>query len=214
MVLRRTSKEDMLNAELKAFSKKGYASAHVSDIIKQAGVARGTFYLYFESKRDAFEKVLAHILSKVEGIAPKGEINNYFPSPEALYDRICSTFNKFFSVFKQNSTFARIVFTEATGLDKGFDKQLENHYNIHRKNIRQYLEGVRNSGMARDFDIDITVEAIIGMVERCARTFLSKKNSIHPETLAQRITDFEFQAVCSVPLSELDRDAIGNNGKF
>ena len=202
----------MLNAALKAFSRKGYASAHVSDIIEEAGVARGTFYLYFESKRDAFEKVLAHILSKIENIAPRNKTDNYFPFPEALYTRIYSTFVKFFSVFKENSAFARIVFTEATGLDKGFDRQLEDHYDQHRKNINRYLEGIRNSGIARDFDIDITVEAIIGMVERCARTFLSEKNSMDPEVLARRTADFEFQAVCSVPLSELDMKRLNSQG--
>jgi len=204
----------MLSAALRAFSHKGYASAHVSDIIKGAGVARGTFYLYFESKRDAFEKVLAHILSKIENIAPRDRTDNYFPSPEALYVRIYTTFVKFFSVFRENSAFARIVFTEATGLDKGFDRQLEDHYNLHRQNIRRYLEGVRNSGIAYNFDLDITVEAIIGMVERCARTFLSEKNSMDPEVLAKRIADFEFQAVCSIPLSDLDQDAIENNEKY
>ena len=57
VVRRKTSENKMLTAATRVFSSKGYASSSVSDIIKEAEVARGTFYLYFESKRAAFEKV-------------------------------------------------------------------------------------------------------------------------------------------------------------
>lgn len=36
------------------FAEKGYAGAIVDDIVARAGVARGTFYLYFKDKRDVF----------------------------------------------------------------------------------------------------------------------------------------------------------------
>ena len=41
-----------MEAALSAFGKKGYHDTQVSDIIAQAKVARGTFYLYFDGKRE------------------------------------------------------------------------------------------------------------------------------------------------------------------
>lgn len=41
---------DILAAAVKVFASKGVSNATVSDIASAAGVAKGTFYLYFESK--------------------------------------------------------------------------------------------------------------------------------------------------------------------
>ena len=46
-------KDKILAAARAVFDEKGYESATVSDIVRRAGVAQGTFYLYFASKRDA-----------------------------------------------------------------------------------------------------------------------------------------------------------------
>ncbi|MCH8849834.1 MAG: TetR/AcrR family transcriptional regulator [Chloroflexi bacterium] len=45
-------KEQILAAARAVFDEKGYESATISDVVRRAGVAQGTFYLYFASKRD------------------------------------------------------------------------------------------------------------------------------------------------------------------
>ena len=45
-------RQQILSAARSVFDEKGYESATVSDIVKTAGVAQGTFYLYFDSKKD------------------------------------------------------------------------------------------------------------------------------------------------------------------
>ena len=44
------TKTKLVYAALAVFKKKGLEQTKVSDIVKQAGVAQGTFYLYFPSK--------------------------------------------------------------------------------------------------------------------------------------------------------------------
>lgn len=43
-------RERILSAAMKVFARKGFASARVSDVAREAGVADGTIYLYFASK--------------------------------------------------------------------------------------------------------------------------------------------------------------------
>jgi AcrR family transcriptional regulator len=43
-------RRDLLDAAVHAFTQKGVGGATVADITRQAGVAKGTFYLYFDSK--------------------------------------------------------------------------------------------------------------------------------------------------------------------
>jgi len=47
----RQRRDQILKAARTVFDEKGYESATVSDIVRRAGVAQGTFYLYFESKK-------------------------------------------------------------------------------------------------------------------------------------------------------------------
>ena len=44
-------REQILQAARDVFKEKGYEAATVSQIVRRAGVAQGTFYLYFESKK-------------------------------------------------------------------------------------------------------------------------------------------------------------------
>ena len=43
------------------FARKGYHRTNVADIISRARIARGTFYLYFENKKDLFEELLEQV---------------------------------------------------------------------------------------------------------------------------------------------------------
>lgn len=44
-------KEAVLKAAVKIFSEKGYSAATTSEIAKEAGVAEGTIFRYFKTKK-------------------------------------------------------------------------------------------------------------------------------------------------------------------
>jgi AcrR family transcriptional regulator len=50
---REARRAQLVSAAATAFAERGVGSATVGDIVKAAGVAQGTFYLYFDSKDDA-----------------------------------------------------------------------------------------------------------------------------------------------------------------
>ena len=47
------------------FARKGYHRTNVADIIARARIARGTFYLYFQNKKDLFEELLEQVVSEL-----------------------------------------------------------------------------------------------------------------------------------------------------
>ncbi len=57
--------EQILNAALEIFSQHGYGAATVPEIAERAGVAIGTIYIYYASKRDLFIAVLRKIIFTV-----------------------------------------------------------------------------------------------------------------------------------------------------
>jgi len=56
--LRESRRAAVLAVARKIFSQKGYHATSINDLIEAADIARGTFYLYFESKRAIFEELL------------------------------------------------------------------------------------------------------------------------------------------------------------
>ncbi|WP_051276388.1 TetR/AcrR family transcriptional regulator [Desulfovirgula thermocuniculi] len=55
----------LLEAAEEVFGEKGYFEASVTDIITRAGVAQGTFYLYFRTKKDIFRHLILHLHHEV-----------------------------------------------------------------------------------------------------------------------------------------------------
>lgn len=52
----------ILGAALDVFTEKGFSEARVSDIATRAGIAKGTVYLYFDSKEALFEGLLTDLI--------------------------------------------------------------------------------------------------------------------------------------------------------
>ncbi len=50
--------QEILDAALSVFAEKGFAAARLEQVAKQAGVSKGTLYLYFDSKEALFEAVV------------------------------------------------------------------------------------------------------------------------------------------------------------
>ena len=55
-----TRKSELLAAAETLFRENGVDRTAVSDIVKKAGVAQGTFYNYYQSKDEIFAAVLEH----------------------------------------------------------------------------------------------------------------------------------------------------------
>ena len=58
-------RESLLETAFKLFTSKGIQKTSISDIVEAAGVAKGTFYLYFKDKYDIRNKLIAHKSSEV-----------------------------------------------------------------------------------------------------------------------------------------------------
>jgi AcrR family transcriptional regulator len=58
---------EILDAALKVFAQKGFAAARMDDIARQAGVTKGTIYLYFENKEAVFKALVREAVGTTIG---------------------------------------------------------------------------------------------------------------------------------------------------
>lgn len=79
----RTISREMIREHAEAlFNKKGVEQTSVNDIVKKAGIAKGTFYLYFSNRDDlinsVFEKYLNEFIGDVGRKINENPLINYF----------------------------------------------------------------------------------------------------------------------------------------
>ena len=58
-------RESLLDSAFQLFIEHGFSKTSISDIVRNAGVAKGTFYLYFKDKFDIKNHLIAHKASQV-----------------------------------------------------------------------------------------------------------------------------------------------------
>jgi TetR/AcrR family fatty acid metabolism transcriptional regulator len=57
---------EIVDAARTVFARRGFARGIIDDIAKEAGIAKGTVYLYFRSKTEIYKAVLDHDMKKVK----------------------------------------------------------------------------------------------------------------------------------------------------
>jgi AcrR family transcriptional regulator len=58
-------RQEILAAALKTFGNKGFAATRAEDIAVEAGIAKGTLYLYFRSKEDIYVAAVHHAIEQL-----------------------------------------------------------------------------------------------------------------------------------------------------
>ncbi|GAA4024015.1 TetR/AcrR family transcriptional regulator [Actimicrobium antarcticum] len=75
--------QELLDAALDLFVERGFAATRLDDVAKQAGVSKGTLYLYYSSKEDLFKAVVRENIIPLLGEAEL-IVNDYAGTSAAL----------------------------------------------------------------------------------------------------------------------------------
>lgn len=86
------TRRKILNAAEKVFGKKGYYEASVVNITQEAEIGQGTFYNYFQSKKDVYDELIQHYSRELR-IAIKEEMGTARTHEEAQRNGFKAFFN-------------------------------------------------------------------------------------------------------------------------
>lgn len=110
-----------MEAAISVFAATGYRVASISDIIAKAGIARGTFYLYFQSKEEAFHAVLDHFHELFTAMAEREKARRY-GNPLALQARLRESLVDWLGFLLSNRDLTKIVFRQAAAVDPDYER--------------------------------------------------------------------------------------------
>src|SRR5215510_11797976 len=107
---RRTKRRtELLDAARIVFGRKGYHVTVVEDILAEARVARGTFYLYFGGKRDLFAELLDTLLASVRAAVRSVSLG---PGAPSAVDQLRANVSRVLEALIADPDFARLLLRE------------------------------------------------------------------------------------------------------
>jgi AcrR family transcriptional regulator len=167
----------LLTAARDVFTHKGYHAATVDDITRAAGVAKGTFYLYFHEKREIYYEVIRGFLQLIKDI---GRSVTDAAAPQDFLARAERAARLLMKVFVENRKLARLAYRESMGLDRELDRMIRGFYReiaeVEAANIRVGIE----LGLLRRVDPMLVAYSHIGMVERVLLASLEEDSGLPP----------------------------------
>tara|TARA_R110002111_G_scaffold183658_1_gene249405 strand:- start:257 stop:889 length:633 start_codon:yes stop_codon:yes gene_type:complete len=162
----KSSEQRLLTAAAEVFFEKGYPAARVSDVVRRADVAQGTFYLYFRSKEAVFvalvEAFFEELLAETLGKNPASGLKD----ADAMRLQISQSWRTILVYCRSHPQMAALVLQEATALPKAERAVLAANYARAADALTLYCRETSRRGITRAVDPHLTAWVVIGMVER------------------------------------------------
>ncbi|MBE5108521.1 TetR family transcriptional regulator [Bacillus thuringiensis] len=155
-------KEKIVYAAIEVFQEKGVEKTKISDIVKLAGIAQGTFYLYFPSKLSVMPAIAEVMVEKMI-LAVKEKVQNDAPFSSKVEQVIDAVFN-FIAEYReiQALMYAGLASTEHI-------KEWEAVYEPLYMWLSEFLSEAKEAGEIRDsVHAERTAKLFIALVESAA----------------------------------------------
>lgn len=182
----------IIKAATKVFAKKGFYPAKISEIAKEAQVADGTIYIYFENKDDIlislFEEQMKKVLENMVAQISK------LKDPAEKLEKFALTHLR---LIEQNKDIAEIIQVELRQSSK-FMKEYKN------EQFTQYLdligdivtEGQKKGVFKKDIMPGVAKRAFFGALDEMSRFWvLSSRKRYDIETAAKQISGYFLKGI-------------------
>ncbi|MBI2941065.1 MAG: TetR/AcrR family transcriptional regulator [Chloroflexi bacterium] len=210
-------REELLAAAIRVFLAHGYSAAKVSDIVAEAGVAQGTFYLYYRSKEHILhtlvERFMGGFIERLDSLRE--------PLPRGLVDyqaRVAAVLRATFSLCAENRQLARIFFHEALGADPSFGELLNGFYRQLSRRVQADLEHGIAGGYLRPLDAALVADALVGMGDMVVRRrIIFDQGDVDLDHLTSEVLSLELLGILRPSAGRAptdDRETTGRSARW
>lgn len=182
-------KQKIVETAIRIFSQKGYHRAKVQDITKALDISTGTFYIYFQNKRDLFVEVVDHVIRSILGDATREIVDE-----RDLQQRMIVRGRVFYENYSKYSEILNLLRAEMASEDKWPEEKIRKAYHDLTKPVIRDLQTGIDSGVYRQVDPDLLAYALTGIIEVMSlRMMIDEKYSY--EDIISFIVDFVMNGV-------------------
>lgn len=153
-------REQLLGAARKVFRDKGYNGATIADVVREAGVAQGTFYLYYSSKNAVAVALRDGLMTKMAAA-----VEDAMQSSTSFDEKLGSLIGASFQVARQNVDLFKLAFIGADETHPEMHSESAEH-DAFLRIITDLLRSASGAGDMKNMDPEITARLVIGMVQQ------------------------------------------------
>jgi TetR/AcrR family fatty acid metabolism transcriptional regulator len=185
--------QQIIDAAVRVFARKGYWNSRVSDIARAAGIAAGTIYLYFDTKEDilitVFRRKMAEFVSALwQAIAEE-------PDAVAKLRRLV---HMHFDILEREPELAEVVQVELRQGQKFFRGPASQEINAYFTLIASVLEeGVADGRFRRDLPVKVATKMLFGAMDQMATSWVLGKRGYRLVATAPAVADLFLQGIAA-----------------
>lgn len=162
---RQQLRADIIQAAFEEFAARGYHQTAIADIARRLGIGHGTFYRYFENKRDILEQVINDVMARIMGTLTEENAPGAATTLEAYREQIARIARRLTDILTENPAMGRLLLLEATSIDPQMTERVLNLMDWAGQITAAYMEnGVRLGFFRQDLDCLATGHAVVGMI--------------------------------------------------
>jgi AcrR family transcriptional regulator len=190
--MRRQRRAQILEAAKAVFAEHGYHKAAINEIIRRAGIARGTFYLYFESKQKVFDSILAEALEQLRSRLFRIETDGGAPPPQV---QLRQQLVQVFQYLLEDRHFTLMLLRQGLGTDTEVAERVTNFYGHAQDLIHRSLERGMEMGILRQHDPNLISAALLGAVRGILAQLIGANEQPDYEKVVDELIAFALRGV-------------------
>lgn len=141
------------------FSEKGYTDTQVDDIARESETSKGAFYFHFPSKKAIFEAMLQTLVHRIVR-----DVDDAIDVRQGAVDKIEGALQTVLRTFSRHEKATRLLFIEATGLGRAFDRQVMAAHRAFATLIAKHLQTAVDDGSVAPLNVQMTAYAWLGAI--------------------------------------------------
>jgi AcrR family transcriptional regulator len=210
---RQARRAQVLRHAKRIFARKGYHRTNVADIIARAQIARGTFYLYFQNKKDLFEELLDQVVSELTTRIHRLRVGPDEPSP---VDQLRANLTRVMNYVLAERELTDILLNHSVGFDRELDARIREFYDRIAAAIQRSLDLGIQMNLVRGCDTRMVSYCILGGIKEMVG-LASRARPTDIEQLVEEILNFGLRGVARPELLDAvqaGRKTESGNGFF
>ena len=193
---RQARRDQVLRHAKRIFARKGYHRTNVADIIAHARIARGTFYLYFQNKKDLFEELLEQVLGEMRHRIQRLKVGPGEPDP---VEQLRNNLHRVLGFVLAERELTDILLNHSMGFDRDLDLRIYDFYEKVADQIQRSLDLGIEMNLVRKCSTRAVAYCILGGIKEVVGQ-LSRNRRREIDPLVEEILDFGLRGVAQPEL--------------
>lgn len=169
-------KKIILNACIEEFAEKGYERASTNNIVKKAGIPKGTLFYFFGSKKALYLYILEYAVAI---FVKKFEAQSADLSSD-IFDRLLQRGLQKLKMGRDEPLLYQIVFSAFMNAPEKLKAEINEKFAGLRENASTLFDNIDTSGFRENINLEKAVEIISTLLEGVINKYLSLFKNCKP----------------------------------